>query len=74
MVPSCLLDSARGALSTPSEPLPPPRTRDCDHTQPQLILNAQQTSIQGKHLVWVSPPLRRRDSAELPKRRKNQKV
>ena len=55
MVPLCLLDSARGALSTHSEPLPLPGTRDCDHTQPQLILNAQQTSIQGEHLVWVSP-------------------
>ena len=53
MVPSCLLDSARGSLSTPSD-LSPPGTRDCDHTQPQLILNAQQTSIQGEHLVWVS--------------------
>ena len=51
MVPSCLLESARGALSIPSEP-PPPGTRDCDHTQPQLILNAQQTSSQGDHLVW----------------------
>ena len=33
----------------------PPGSLDCDHTQPQLILNAQQTSIQGEHLVWVSP-------------------
>ena len=70
MVPSCLLDSARGALSTPSEPLSLPGTQDCDHTQPQLILNAQQTSIQGKHLVWVSPPYGERDSAELPKRKR----
>ena len=55
---ACSIDSARGALSTPSEPLPP-GARDCDHTQPQLIVNAQQTSIQGEHLVWVPPPLGR---------------
>ena len=40
----------------PKHPQPPPGTRDCDHTHPQLILNAQLTSIQGRHLVWAPPP------------------
>ena len=39
-------------------PSPPALDRDCGHTQPQLIFNAQQTSME-EHLVWVSPPLGR---------------
>ena len=68
----CLLDSARCALSIPSETPThtlPPRTRDCDHTQ-QLILNTQLTSIQGEHLVWVRAPPPERDRTKLPKRKR----
>ena len=52
MVPSCVLELRLEV----HYPLPP---NPSNHTQPQLILNAQQTSIQGEHLVWVSPLLGR---------------